>query len=98
MNDFASFVNSGSDIGKRVIIRSLKHKLSGDWRFGGTMNLVAIADENESSVDDVVRALEDISGVGDFKRSVFTGGMKASYNGGMIVVVVSGGKLRVEYS
>jgi len=97
MKTYAEFINESAS-GKRVLIRSLKRQLSSDWSFGGVNTLVAMADEDKASIEDAVKALETISGVGKFEKAKLAGGMKASYDGGIISVVVSGGKVRIEYA
>jgi len=95
----STFLNEGaSKAGKRILTRSLQRKLTKDWQIGGAMSLVAIADEAKAGVKDAVKALASIDGMGEFKKAKLAGGMKASYEGGIVSVITSDGKVRVEYA
>jgi len=96
MKDFLSEASNAA--GRRILIRSLKRKLSSSWQMGGTMSLIAMVDESKGSVDEAVKALKSIDGVGNFKESKLVGGTTASFMGGKIAVVSAAGKIRVEYS
>jgi len=56
-----------------------------------------MADEDKSSVAEAVKALESIKGVNKFVDAKLAGGKKSSFDGGIISVLKSSGKIRVEY-
>jgi len=99
MKTYSEFINeSASKAGKRILARALKQKLSDDWTIGGGGTLVAMADEDKASIDDAVKALSKVSGISEFKSAKLAGGKKANFDGGIVSVIVSNEKVRVEYA
>jgi len=97
LKTYSEFIGE-SAVEKRTLARTIKRKLSDDFTFGGTMNLIAMADEDVMSIQDAAKAISTIQGVGKFTEGKLSGGMKASYGEGMISIVVSSGKIRIEFS
>jgi len=95
-NEFIT--EAASKAGKRILARTLKQKLSDAWTIGGGGTLVAMGDADEVSIEDAVKVLSKISGVGEFKDAKLAGGKKSSFDGGIISVIETGGNVRVEYA
>jgi len=99
MKTLNEFINeSASKAGKRILGRAVKQKLSDDWTIGGVGTLVAMVGTDKASIDDAVKVLSKISGMSDFKSAKLAGGMKANFDGGIVSVIESGDKVRVEYA
>lgn len=89
---------------RRTLIRVLSRKLRGEgWETSSTsgeQTLIVIGDPKKgATVEEAIKAIESLDGVKDkMKKGSLVDGYIVKYHGGIISVVESNGKIRVEYS
>lgn len=88
---------------RRSLQRVLVRKLGKGWEAGsggGHQTLIAIGDPKEgATVEQAKKAIESLEGAKDkMRKGTFVDGLIVNYRGGILSVVESNGKIRIEYS